>query len=73
MKQMQTDGGMLHPPLLLPATYNIEFAQDLSQRLDAATRGGVPIKHVLAADVAAELFETATKLLATEPTLVEAS
>ena len=66
------DGVALQPPVVLPEVYTSEFAKNLAQRLEAATRGGIHVKHVLAADGAVQLFEAATKLLATEPTLIEA-
>jgi len=73
MKKMMPDAAALHQPIVLPESFTSAFAQTLSQRLEAATRGGIPVKSVLAADVAAQLFEAATKLLAIEPTLVDVS
>lgn len=72
MIEQMADDVALQPPIVLPEVYTSEFAKSLAQRLEAATRGGVQVKHVLAADGAAQLFQAATKLLATEPTLIEA-
>lgn len=60
-------------PITLPASYTVEWALSLTQKLDAASQNGdaAALRAVLPAEVLIGLWQAATIVLATEPTLLE--
>lgn len=62
-------------PVTLPVTYTVDWALSLTRKLDAASQIGDPtaLSAVLPVEVLSELWQAATRILATEPTLLEVS
>ena len=62
-------------PVTLPASFTVEWALSLTEKLDAASQHGNPaaLRAVLPVEVLIGLWQAATTVLAAEPTLLEVS
>lgn len=60
-------------PITLPASYTVEWALSLTQKLDAASQNSdaAALRAVLPTEVLIGLWQAATTVLAAEPTLLE--